>query len=198
MTITLLASTVKTVPVVVALRDIPPYSKVSLSDVAVKEVPKAAVPDTAITRIQFALGCVTLGRVIKGQMLMKGHLASPESEAGLSWDLPEDTRAMFIPATFQKALGGRVKKGEAVDLIWAPRARTGAETGGVTILEGVTVIEPVKESNNGEFVGVVALVPRSSCEQLAFCLENGSVYLALVPRREVNPLFGSEEASVGR
>jgi Flp pilus assembly protein CpaB len=185
LSLSVVSSYVKSESVVVALRDLEPYRRIAAGDVALRDVPVKAVPRGCLKRLSDAVGCCTRSRILSGQIVMSGHVAGDRAEAGLSYDLPADHRGIFLPVPASRAVGGVVKQGERVDLIVAARglAAFGNTTpGAATALKGLRVLDVVKESASGEFLGVVVLALPHECELIAKHLEEGSVYLSLVPR----------------
>src|SRR6516225_6097175 len=63
-----------TVPVVVAVDDIPPYTTLTADMVKVRDLPKDAVPTGALDKIPDALDRSTLQQVSRGEFLMESKL----------------------------------------------------------------------------------------------------------------------------
>ena len=185
LSLSVVSSYVKSEPVVVALKDLEPYRRIVAGDVAMREMPVKAVPRGCLKKVSDAVGCHTRSRLVAGQIVMGGHVAGDRAEAGLSYDLPVDRRGIFLPVPAGKAVGGALKQGERVDLIVVDK-RFGSSgspaDGAATAVKGLHVLDVVREPSSGEFLGVVVLVLPRECELIARHLEEGSVYLSLVPR----------------
>lgn len=177
---------VRSAPVVVALRDLEPYERISPGDVALVQIPVKAVPRSSFTRTPDVAGAYTRSRLVAGQIIMAGHLASGRDGVGLSYDLPPDKRGFFLPLEAHKALGGALKAGERVDVICASKGGSswpgGTEPAAVTALRDLTIVEVARDVSTGELLGVMVFARPSECEALARFLESASVYLSLAPR----------------
>lgn len=177
------SSYVRTSPVVVAARDIEPRQKIDRSCVKVVHVPARAVHPRALG-VEEILGGFASGYLVAGQQILDGHVWRGIDEAGLSVELPAGWRAMFVPLTSQRCLGGDVKPGERTDIIFCPREEfPGLAARAVTVLRDVPVLA-VKTSEEGDLLGIVVRAAPQACETLATCLERGSVYACLVPAAE--------------
>lgn len=181
-----LSGYVKSGPVVVVLRDLESYVKIGPGDVSLTSLPVKGIPRGAIKTLEDAVGSYTRSRLVGGQTLLGGHIVPLKEKAGLSYDLPSDCRGMFLPVPASRSVGGLVREGERVDLLVAARSLSGGygvpATPAFTALRGLPVVEVVKDSDSGEFLGIVVLALPHECETIARHLEEGSVYLALVPR----------------
>lgn len=177
---------VTTLPVVVAARDLIPYERIGRSDVKVVEMPARAVHPASLA-LDKVIGGFASGYIVAGQQILEGHLWRGPEAAGISFDLPAGWRAMFVPVTLQKCLGGEIRPGERVDVIFCPKdGYPGSGQGAITVLRNVIVLG-VKEAVGGsEFGGIIVRLSPEACEILAMCLERGSVYLSLVPRIEAS------------
>ena len=190
-----ISSYVKSEPVVVAVRDLEPFQRIGPTDVAVREMPAKAVTPDCLQQVKDAVGRYARSRLVSGQVLMEGHLIADQADAGLSYDLPADRRAFFLPVPASRAMGGLVKRGERVDLIAVPRSPDGGlgvRGDAVTVAKGLPVLEVVRESSAQEFAGVAVLAFPEECEVMARYLENGNVYLSLVPRTADEPSVPAE------
>lgn len=183
---TTVSSYVRSGPVVVAAKDLEPYSKIAPGDVSIVQLPVKAVPRNSYRNLGDVLGAYTRSRVVEGQVIMAGHVASGKDEAGLSYDLPSDKRAMFLPVPAPRALGGLLKKGEKVDVLFALKGilpgGIGVEPAAVTGLRNLPVVEVVTDPSSGEFQGVVVFASPEDCARLAGYLDSAAVYLSLAPR----------------
>ncbi len=190
MSYSVLSGYVKTVNVVVAVRDVEAYSRIGGGDVTLKEVPLKAAPKGVLAGLADAVGAYARGRIVAGQVLLEGHIAAGKQEVGLSYDLPAESRGIFLPVPASRAVGGVIRGGERVDVLVAskPSEVYGQPREAFTAQRGLLVAEVVKDTDSGEFLGVIVLASPQECEAIARNLENGSVYLSLVPRTEETAL----------
>jgi Flp pilus assembly protein CpaB len=185
LSLSVVSSYVKSELVVVAVKDLDAYCRIGATDVGLREVPVRAIPRGCIKRLNDAVGSYTRGRLVAGQILQEGHVAGDKAEAGLSYDLPIEYRGMFLPLSAGRAVGGQVREGERVDLIVAAKAFSsagGPANGAATPIRGLHVLDVVRDPSSGEFLGIVVLALPQQCEAIARDLEEGSVYVSLVPR----------------
>jgi Flp pilus assembly protein CpaB len=111
--------------VVVAVRDIAARKPIEEGDVATRNVPADATNETAMARIDEALGRVTGVPVATGQLITQNLLASATTgqpfsvlEPGQEFDpsMP-DLRAISMTVADDRAVGGTLVPGQRVDLI---------------------------------------------------------------------------------
>lgn len=186
----LLSAYTVTRQVVVARRDIEVYHQIAPDDVALREFPVRAIPPGCFQRVDEVVGSCARSRLVSGQIILGGHVLRGRGEIGFSMDLPEGSRAVFIPAGPSRAIGGLVKKGERVDVIFAARAGNAASavpSAAQTILRAARVLEVVRDTASKEVTGVLVMVSSSDCELVARCMEIGDLYLALVPAESSGP-----------
>jgi pilus assembly protein CpaB len=176
---------VATGPVVVAGRDIEQFQRVEAADVRVQQVPMKALPKGRFSSEQEILGAYAASRIVEGQILLRGHVVQGESEAGLSLNLPYEMRCIFVPAGPERGVGGFVKPGELVDIVFTPRAGGYAGPGGAAApatVRGVRVLEVCTEPSSRALAGVVVLTDARDAEAIAHNIESCAVSLLLAPR----------------
>lgn len=173
-------------PVVVAARDCEPYTGLAPGDVILAEVPASGIPRGALTAVSQVVGHYTRTRLVAGQMVLSGHITQDVGEAGLSYDLPQDSRGIFLPAPASRALGGMLRAGERVDVIVVQKGLAysygEALSPAFTAFSELLVREVVVDEGSGEFLGVIVLASQVDCEAIAQHLEHATLYLTLVPR----------------
>jgi len=176
---------IKTEKVVVPARNLEPYHSISRSDVRTIEIPAGAVHERCLHTVEDAVGKYTVSRVFQGEMLLDAHLISGERRPGISMQIGLEERCIFVPAEYQRAVGGNINPGDLVDLVWVRKSAAYSEDYGsihaLTVLSNARVIETVTDESSGEFRGVVIACLPITCAKLAQCIESGSIYLCLVP-----------------
>lgn len=184
----ILSGFVKTAEVVIAKRDVEAYKRISPSDIKLVQMPVMAVSSNNYSSVEEVVGLYTKTRLVAGQMLLKGHMSTEQGR--MADNLPYGLRAIFLPSSQMRAMGGLVKSGDVVDVIWARKGVQGYVdhqfVPAATVLTNAPVIEVIYDSNMVEIRGIVILANPNACEGLAYYLENGSVYLTLVPTSEVD------------
>lgn len=177
---------VVTSPVVVAAREIHEHERIEPKDLRVVNYPRKAVPKDHFAEPGPLQGAYALTRILAGQVVMSGHVARGKGEIGLSVDLEPDMRCVFVPAGEERAVGGFIKRGEKVDVVFTPRGVTYAATlgGGQAslIVRSLLVVEVCREPSSGAFAGVVVLAKRAEAEAIAGGIETCAVSLLLSPK----------------
>lgn len=177
---------VVTSPVVVAAREIREYERIEPGDLRIVSYPRKAVPKDHFAETGLLEGAYALSRILAGQVIMSGHVARGKGEVGLSADLDPEMRFVFVPAGEERAVGGFIKRGERVDVVFTPRgASYAAAFGGgqaSLIVRSLLVVEVCREPSSGAFSGVVVLARRNEAETIAGSIETCAVSLLLSPR----------------
>ncbi|NPV70770.1 MAG: Flp pilus assembly protein CpaB [Firmicutes bacterium] len=179
--------------VVVASGDIPAGARVLSQMVKLFPVAKRSVHPSAFRKKEDVVGKFTTQTIVAGEQVLKNRIAAGEY-AGTTAGLPGESRAMFVPVQDVKAVGGAIRAGERVDVIFVSQEQKAGASASRCVLRSV----PVIGTGRGEHVGgkqsrafstgidsrpegvLLAVTPRDA-ERLAFCLENGHVYLVAVP-----------------
>jgi Flp pilus assembly protein CpaB len=121
-------------PEVVAARDIPPYTQITRDDVKVTDVPTAAIPPDAITKLDAILGKYLKSPVYKGDVIRSARIAAVTGpESLMSAKVTElgrpDLRAFALPYTAENGVGGEIKAGDRVDIVARVPANSPGECG---------------------------------------------------------------------
>lgn len=199
-----LAGFAQTVPVVVAARDLGVPRRLEAGDVQVASFPRDGIHPMAIHDPAAAAGRVLLSPAVAGEPILSGHLAPEKGEgSALQATLAEGERAFFLPIPLDRAIGGALRPGDTVDVIFSRRAQRNEQAFARIMLAGVKVIDVRDPSgrpasaggDGGEAVpaGAVVAVTDRDAERLVFALEEGRLYLALARGPE-----GTDESWAGR
>ena len=189
-----IASMTESEEVIIASCDIPAGSRLSPQSVRLVPLPKRSVHQSAFRRKEDVVGRFAIQPIIAGEQVLKSRVAVGE-HAGVTSGLAQDLRAMFVPVQDSKAVGGAVRAGDRVDVIFVSQEHKMGAAVARCVLRSVLVIAAGSggagswgPSQRTSFSGpdyraegvLVAVTPQDA-ERLAFCLENGQVYLATVP-----------------
>lgn len=99
-------------------RDIPVNSKIEASDLRSVETPRSAVKDNMVLDPNEIVGKYNNTKVFDGEVVIKEKLVEKEEiDPFESIDLTK-LRQITIPANYESALGGDVKPGDRIDLIY--------------------------------------------------------------------------------
>ncbi len=180
----LLSLYIKTEKIVIANRNLEPYTKITAKDLKIVEIPQKGLHPDRIHNIDVLVGSYNVAPLIAGQILLTGHFLPSDAQPGISNEITGNERGMFIPVGIDHAVGGLINEGDKVDLIWSLRGtnlyQTDKSYTGITVLNEAKVIKVVN-SRSDEFKGIVIAVTPKTCEKLAYYLEIGNMYLAIVP-----------------
>lgn len=113
------ATTVETVPVLVAARDIPADTELTLADVELDRIsPDGRHPD-ALTDPEAAVGMVTSSNLVLGEQVLSQRLLAPQDALPKTFarDVPPGYRAITINGDEVKLVGGLVQPGDRVDIV---------------------------------------------------------------------------------
>ncbi|HHY76518.1 MAG TPA: Flp pilus assembly protein CpaB [Firmicutes bacterium] len=186
-------------PVVVAAREIRAYEPITEGDVKIVELPKKAVPKDHFADTGPLRGAYALSRILPGQIIMSGHVARGKGEIGLSVELEWDMRCVFVPAGEERAVGGLIKRGEMVDLVFTPKGASYVHSAGAgqspLVVRGLPVVEVCRNPSSGDLLGIVVLARRAEAEEIAGSIETCAVSVLLAPR-EVREQYGETEPEV--
>lgn len=103
--------------VVVAARDIPANTVLTAEDVQTSQIDKSKVPPGSVSAAGQVVGYAVSGDLIKGQQILSANLTAP----GLTFDLENGKRAVALPVDRINALGGLIRPGDHIDLIYSAR-----------------------------------------------------------------------------
>ena len=183
----------ETARVVVAARDIAPMEELKAENLTVADAPAASAAG-ALKSVGEAAGKYARGLILKGEVVRKGHLADAAPGGGtLAVQLTEmarpEIRAFALPVDLVSGVGGRVEKGDRVDVVCALKVEVGGAQGALSkvILPAVPVLDVVRQEGKPAAV-VLALTPEQ-IEDVLFASTQGALRLAL------NPLKSSEQAA---
>ena len=106
-------------------RDIPVNTKLEKSDLRPVEVPKSAIKDSMILNPDEVVGMYNNTKVFEGEFVIKKNLVEKEDvDPFESMDLTK-LRLITIPANYVSALGGDIKRGDRIDLIYVGQESKG-------------------------------------------------------------------------
>jgi pilus assembly protein CpaB len=196
---------VKTEAVVFARTSIVQRQVIGADAIEIRQIPAAAVHPQAARRIEDVAGRVATAPIFADEQVLSVKLAPAGVNAGLSYVLPKDKRAMTIGVNEVVGVAGFVFPGDRVDIV----ATVNANNINLTkiVLQDVEVVAIAQKVDQkpGEEPRVttsatLALTPEQT-EVLAQIDNNGRVRLALRPsgvRARVQTTGQTVEAALGR
>ncbi len=179
----------RTSPVVVAAIDLKAGMRLDAASVTEVHLPVRAVHPRAARSVRQVLGQYVLCPVVAGEQLLGSKISLMDPQAAIVASLPAGYRAFFVPLDTDRAGGGAVRAGMAVDLIYVPRATPLGGEAAMLLLPRVEVLEVLTEQASPagripQVRGVLVKVLPHEAEEIAYCLERGSIFLALAPPAE--------------
>lgn len=130
-------------------RDIQPNTEIVDSDLVPDTIPKSALQANMVTNKKDIIGMYNNTKVFAGEFVIKQNLVKKEEvDPFESIDLTK-LRKITIPATYETAVGGNIKRGDTVDLIYIGKGR---KDGGSEFIYAKTIFEDVLvyEVNTGD------------------------------------------------
>ncbi|UUM11756.1 Flp pilus assembly protein CpaB [Clostridiaceae bacterium HFYG-1003] len=103
--------------VVVALTDIPQHTKITEAMLELKSVPEEAIHKDAVKAVADIVGLTTKMDILSGEQVFKSKVASKEEKTGLSYQIPENMRAIVVPTSEVSGLAGYLVAGDRVDIL---------------------------------------------------------------------------------
>lgn len=188
------AAKVPTVPLVVAVADIPAGTMVTAERITVRPFPKDSVPEGAIGKVEDCLDRAAYSTIVKGETLL-GIKLGPKGEYGLAAKIPKGMRAFTINTPDVAAgVAGFIHPGNLVDVLMTVTSGGNDDaTGGgstTTLLQRVEILavdhrmESVAESTTADgkqapLRSVTLLVTPDQAAKLDLGQSKGELHLSL-------------------
>jgi pilus assembly protein CpaB len=198
------------VTAVVAVRDIQPRELIDPSDVALAQVPAAALPPRSLVRMADIVGDTALVTIFKGQVLSQSVVAaSPDQigEGAVSYlPIPQGFVAMTIPTGELQGVGGYVSAGDYINVI----ATVNTSIFGVqnpktvtrTVFTSVKVIRvgpPTLGPRTGEQQGVASsltvVVSECDAQYIDWLINNATLKYVLLSYKDYSSTPASPDAA---
>lgn len=103
--------------VVVATANIPQHVKITEEMVTLKSVPEEAIHPDAAKAITELVGLTTNMEIVAEEQILKSKISSTDQKNSLSYQIPENMRAIVVPTTEVSGLAGYLEKGDKVDIL---------------------------------------------------------------------------------
>jgi len=179
--------------VVTATTAIPEHVRVTADMVQISAVPSEGVHPDAVTDLESVVGAITRTEIIAGEQILSGRVVLEEGEAGLSYWIPENMRAMTIPVNEIIGVANYVQKGDKVDILATYEFEVEVEGEEeedtvqmtYTQLQNVEVVAvggrsaPTEENTVQQPNSLTVLVNPEQAEVVAWATLNGSIHMTL-------------------
>ena len=197
----LLADFQAPVKVLVAAKDLPEGTPLEAIHLATASIPQKFIQPFAARSPNELLGLVTLAPVAEGEQLLTNKVRRPDvmpTSATLSGVMPKGKRAVTIGVDAISGVGGFVRPGDAVDVLWTVKLPgQGADVVTLTLFQDTPVFAVGREivgrpvaadAGNAAMAGpqytvTLALAPQE-ISFLLFAREQGRIQLSLRPKQE--------------
>lgn len=103
--------------VVIAITDIPQHTKINEAMLEVKSIPEEAIHQNAVYNVSDIVGLTTKMDLLAGEQILKSKIATKEEKTGLSYQIPENMRAIVVPTSEVSGLAGYLVPGDRVDVL---------------------------------------------------------------------------------
>lgn len=180
------------VDVIVAKQDIPQGTEIQIKFLTLAKVPEKFIQPYATASPNELVGLVNIAPIAKGEQVLKNKLRKPNeiaSEATLSGVTPEDRRAITIGSDALAGVGGFIRPGDNVDVLWTVKlpAAQGGEAVTMVLFQDVSVLAVANQmvgrpasgqEANRDYTVTLALTPQDA-SLLLYAREQGRVQLSL-------------------
>ena len=169
--------------------------------ITVVELPKKGVVTGAVTSLTQLEQRYAAVDIVKGEQLLQQRWVGAEDVAGRRLlQIPEDSQALSIGLDLTKQVAGFVTPGDKVGLVLSYKEKQGSDSVDRThfLLQNIQVLAVgdtalpngssqsaggrVNQGRGSQNLTAVTLaIPKKHVERVVFAVENGSIYLTLLP-----------------
>ncbi len=182
-------------------------------------MPKRYVADGAISSLTAVAGRVVDSPMLKGEVLTTARFQKP-ADAGLAFAVPSDLVAVTVPVDDARGVSGLIQPGDTVAVlgtiamsatgndeetrimirgakVLAVADTTGVQTGGSQPQPSSSslVANASTSQQSGSTKTVTLALSSADAEKVVFAVENGSIWLALVPGSATQAAAGSGQTA---
>lgn len=170
--------------VVVAISEIPAHVKVTEEMVEIKEMPEEAVHTDSYTDITDVVGATTTTELIAGEQILAERIVSDGEAAELSYRIPENMRAITVPASEVTGVGGYIVAGDRLDILVSYVPSEGIQVvhtqlQNIEVLEVGANSEAAEDSESPLPTSLTLLVTPAQAEVIAYANLSGSFHYSL-------------------
>lgn len=206
----LMANYAQPVQVIVAKKDIPEGTTLTAELLAAAEMPEKFIQPYATTRATDVLDQVTIAPIAEGEQILRNKVRQPGQALtgeSLSKLTPAGKRAVTVGLDALTGVGGFIRPGDAVDVLWSFQAPTSGDPNAPADLVTTTLLQDVpvlavggrllgggtsrtregrgRDDEDGQaqgqgYIVTVGLSPQEA-ELLLYARERGKVEVALRP-----------------
>lgn len=205
---------IEPIEVIISRADVPEGTTLAAEHLDRRSIPKQFVQPYATTRATDVLGLVTVVPLSEGEQVLTNKLRRPDQRlagATLADMTPEGRRAITIGTDALSGVGGFVRPGDHIDVLWtfqSPAALGGSsELVTVTLFQNISVLAVGPEmvghsaadgeeaATSREATMTLALTPQETA-LLLFAREQGTIQLSLRPIADKDMLVAVPPANM--
>ncbi len=194
----------ETEEVVIAIRDLLPYTQVAADGIKVVEMPSISVPPDAIRDPKELAGRYLRDTILAGEIARKARVADTQGDRLLGAQLTmlkdPSLRAFALAFDPASAVGGKIRPGDKVDIIASVKieAGQGLSVGvGKIVAQAVNVLQVNQIDGGGNGSTLVLALKPEQIEDIAFALTSGYLRFALNPYNS-DPTAAQTQGVTGR
>lgn len=173
--------------VVVAVKDIPARTTVTLDMVRVERLPSGTRHPNATSQLTQVLGKITTQPIIAGEQVLLGRLNANAQQSGLSFQLTPGFRAVSVGINQRIAVAYQVRPGDFVDVVVSYEQPThNKDSQSVIMLQNIQVLAIGAELKSGTPAPqgaetITLAVKPEQAERLIWAEDHGKIRLILRP-----------------
>jgi pilus assembly protein CpaB len=180
------ARDVATVPVVVAVEDIPRGTSLTAGLVTTRDYPKGMQPPGTLPKVEDVLDRIVFLPLVKDEPLLDGKLAPRGAKRGMAALVPSGSRAFTIHTpSVASGVAGFVLPGNKVDVLLTLEGRRGSTT--TTLLQNLEILAVDQRIDapadnrvdTNQLRSVTLLVTPDQAARLGLAQNKGSLHLSL-------------------
>jgi pilus assembly protein CpaB len=177
---------VDTVPVVVALENIPRGASITANLVKTRDYPKGMLPPGALARVEDVLDRAVFVPMLKDEPVLDGKLAPKGAKRGMAALVPNGMRAFTIHTpSVASGVAGFILPGNKVDVLLTMEGRHGSIT--TTLVQNLEIlavdqrIDPPADNrvDPSQLRSVTLLVTPDQAARLGLAQNKGALHLSL-------------------
>ena len=179
--------------VVIAIVDIPAYTKINANMIATVEMPSTAVHPSALHSRSEALGKVTDSNIVAGEVILSAQMKDMGSSTDAMAFMVEDgMRAISIEVDPVTGVSGYIRQGDRVDVYVTANTKTAGSAAAdvpmcFAIAENLDVLavgttiadSSTSESGTIEYLTVTLMAEPKTAQTLAYAEAQGEIHLSL-------------------
>jgi len=172
--------------VVVATNTIAENVKVTADMIMLKSIPTESVHPDSITSIDKIVNGVTTTEIIKGEQILSSRIVTDANEATLTYRVPQNMRAISIPASEVSGVAGFINVGDKIDILVTynnkdvnPVSTTYTQLQNIEVAAVGNAKLSEEDKKKALPTSITVLVNPGQAEVLAYAVSNGTLSLTL-------------------